>query len=100
MTSKRLRIRFSVIEDQYCGAHVKDIDREYTVEDDEYYPTLAIREQLMRVFDDIHARYIEWVYANYFEKDPNEDRPIPTSEEEMRAECERLLRRPKKGKAK
>ncbi len=100
MTSKRLRIRFSVIEDHCCDAHVKDIDREYAVEVNGYYPILAIREQLMRIFDDIHARYVEWVYANYFKEEQNEDRPFPTSEEEMRAECERLLRRPKGRKTK
>jgi hypothetical protein len=52
-------------------------------------PRFAIRNALMRIFDDIHAEYVEWVYKQFFKEDPNKDRPFPTSEAEMMEEIKR-----------
>lgn len=87
---KRIRIHFSVYEEEASGIAFKHIDRMQDVMDEgTIIPRFAIRNALMRIFDDIHAEYVEWVFNHYFKEDPNKDRPFPTSEVEMRAEIER-----------
>lgn len=90
LAQKRIRIHFSVYEEEVSGIAFKHIDRMQDVMDDgNIIPRFAIRNALMRIFDNIHAEYVEWVYKHYFKEDPNKDRPFPISETEMRAEIER-----------